>query len=156
MTTPCTSAPAGEIYRLRFDATLDEVMRVCSELNVLALQRGGVEWAAEVDLGLTEALSNVVRHGYGGQPGGHIDLWCSETESRWCLTAVDSGSPIPPDLLRNDTGDVFDFDPNDLQSIPEGGMGLALMRSCFDGVDYRAGQDGNCLTLEKLFRQSAA
>jgi serine/threonine-protein kinase RsbW len=144
------------VYHAEFEATLDEVSRVCSEFHTLAQARAGVEWAAHVDLGLTEALSNVVRHGYGPSRQGRMSLGCTERGKTWLMTVQDRGSPIPRDLLDRADGSVFDFDPEDVQSIPEGGMGLALIRSCFDELDYEDGADGNRLLLVKHIEHPAA
>lgn len=148
--------PGHPLYEARISATLDEVSRLCAELNALAIERGGVEWAAEIDLGLTEVLTNVVRHGYGDDGRGHIALCCTTLEQRWLLSVHDQGSPIPADLLDKADASVFDFDPDDLDSIPEGGMGLALIRGCFDELDYVASPSGNRLHLVKQLPRLAA
>lgn len=148
-TTPAHTLPGRPLYEAWIPATLDEVSRLCAELNVLAIDRCGVEWAAEIDLGLTEVLTNVVRHGYGDDNCGRIALSCTVEDAHWLLSVLDQGSPIPADLLAQADGSVFDFDPKDLDSIPKGGMGLALIRSCFDALDYVAGPTGNRLHLVK-------
>jgi serine/threonine-protein kinase RsbW len=147
---------ASPVYHADFEATLEEVSRVCSEVHALALERVGIEWAVLVDLGLTEALTNVIRHGYGAAQHGRVTLTCLEVADQWQLTLKDCGIPIPEALLRQADGSIFDFDPDDLQSIPEGGMGLALIRSCFDSVDYQVHRDGNCLLLTKHLDHPAA
>jgi serine/threonine-protein kinase RsbW len=144
------------VYHAEFDATLDEVSRVCAELQVLAQARGSIDWAAQIDLGLTEALSNVVRHGYGPARSGRMSLQCEEQGEQWLITLKDRGDPIPKDLLDQADGSVFDFDPDDVQSIPEGGMGLSLIRNCFDQLDYQAEPDGNTLALHTRIGLNAA
>jgi serine/threonine-protein kinase RsbW len=143
------------VFHAEFEATLEEVSRVCAELHGLAQARGPVDWAAQIDLGLTEALSNVVRHGYGPKRSGRMSLSCDEQDQQWWLTLKDRGDPIPKELLDRADGSVFDFDPEDLQSIPEGGMGLSLIRNCFDDLDYQATPDGNTLALRTRIGHSA-
>jgi serine/threonine-protein kinase RsbW len=147
------SAPA--LYHADFEATFKEVSRVCSEVHALALERGNIEWAVLVDLGLTEAMTNVIRHGYASAQHGRVTLTCIETVDQWQLTLKDCGTPIPQAQLHQADGSIFDFDPDDLRSIPEGGMGLALIRACFDTVDYQAHRDGNCLQLTKRLDPAA-
>ena len=137
------------VYRAHFEATLQELARVCSEVHALALKRGGEYWAMLVDLGLTEALTNVIRHGYGAAQNGHVTLTCVETAREWQLTLSDCGNAIPQSLLKQTCSSVFDFDPDDLQSLPEHGMGLALIRNCFDSIDYQVRTEGNHLLLTK-------
>lgn len=144
-----TRTSGVQVYCAQFDATLSELSRVCAEIGALAETRAGADWAAEINLGLTEALSNVVRHAYDNT-AGRISLSCVETEEAWLLTLNDNGVPIPQERVDSEDESVFDFDPQDLQSLPEGGMGLALIRRCFDRVSYQAGRDGNCLSLVKM------
>jgi serine/threonine-protein kinase RsbW len=144
------------IYSADIEATLDEVARVCSELSALAVVRGGADWSAQIDLGLTEALTNVVRHGYGAARSGRISLVCFDSRDRWRLTLGDQGAPIPEDRLQQSGRSVFDFDPDDLQTLPEGGMGLALIRSCFDLMNYEACPGGNLMSLTKRLTSQAA
>lgn len=146
---PPPGAGAQVIYRARFDARLEEVSRVCGEVHGLASARLGEPGAGEIDLGLAEALSNIVRHGCAGQPDAALELVCVESPDRWCLRVFDRGRPVPAELLRRDTSPVFDFDPDALDAIPEGGMGLALMRASFDDIDYFAGRHGNLMVLCK-------
>ncbi len=156
ISVPVQAPPGDLLYEAHIPATLEEVSRICAELNALAIARGGVEWAAEIDLGLTEVLTNVVRHGYGETGTGHIGLRCTADAGRWLLSALDQGSPIPTDLLAQADGSVFDFDPDDLDNIPEGGMGLALIRGCFDDLDYVVTPHGNRLHLVKQLPQPTA
>lgn len=144
------------VYHADFEATLQEVARVCSEVHALALERGGEIWAMLVDLGLTEALTNVIRHGYGEVLNGRVTLVCFATAHQWQLTLSDCGNPIPQALLQQADGSVFDFNPDDLHSIPEHGMGLALIHKCFDSVDYQVRVDGNELLLTKNLEHPAA
>lgn len=153
---PATEPLPMLVYHADFEATLQEVVRVCSEVHALALGRGGEIWAMLVDLGLTEVLTNVIRHGYGAVQNGRVTLTCAETACQWQLTLNDCGNPIPQVLLHQVAGSVFDFDPDDLHRIPEHGMGLALIRKCFDSVDYQVRMDGNELLLTKNLELPAA
>ena len=142
------------LYYANFEATFEQVSTVCAEIHALALQRGDVEWAVFIDLGLTEALTNIIRHGYGPDREGRVILTCVEFVNLWLFTLMDCGISIPQAMLRQASDSIFNFDSNDLQSIPEGGMGLALIRACFDSVSYQVYQDGNYLLLTKHFSQS--
>lgn len=142
---------ASVLYRAEIAARLEEVSRVCAEVAALAAQRGDEAVAAQVDLGLAEALSNIVRHGYAPDaPDASVQLVWTEQPGCWCLRLFDHGHPIPDAALQPGADDPFDFDPLALDTLPEGGMGLALLRASFDRVDYRAGPRGNLLVLTKL------
>ncbi|NML16404.1 ATP-binding protein [Azohydromonas caseinilytica] len=149
-------ADARVIYRADIAARLEEVSRVCAEVAALAAQRGDETLAAQIDLGLSEALSNIVRHGYEAHArDARVQLLWTEQPDRWCLRLFDRGRPIPEAALQPSAHDPFDFDPLALDSLPEGGMGLALLRASFDRVDYRIGPRGNLLVLTKLLQPQA-
>jgi serine/threonine-protein kinase RsbW len=151
------AAPATRILLdERIDASLEEVSRVCAQVAALARSRGGEEWAGTLDLGLTEAMTNVVRHGYSGRAGLYIDVRCTD-DGQWLqLQLGDCGTPIPAPLWAAADGSVFDFDPNDVQTVPEGGMGLSLIRACFDESSYHSDAQGNHLLLRKRMPTGAA
>lgn len=160
MNAPQDDEPAGPepgpqpgaqvIYRARIGARLEEVSRVCAEVAALAAERLGEAAAGEIDLGLSEALSNIVRHGYpAGAPDAAVQLVCVDAGDCWCLRVFDRGRAIPEERLQPREEDPFDFDPERLDALPEGGMGLALLMASFDRVEYRAGADGNLLVLTK-------
>jgi serine/threonine-protein kinase RsbW len=90
-----------------------------------------------------EAYNNIVLHGYCGRTPGPFQM-----KIRNC-----------PECVRveiRDTGESYD--PNqascpDLESLPESGIGIFLMRSMVDEVSYVAGCP-NVLTLVKRLDQS--
>jgi serine/threonine-protein kinase RsbW len=56
---------------------------------------------------------------------------------------------MPAQVLDNASEDRFDFDETDLADIPEGGMGLALIRMNMDEVEYRSNESENRLRMVK-------
>jgi anti-sigma regulatory factor (Ser/Thr protein kinase) len=64
----------------------------------------------------------------------------------------DWGRPIPGDALAGAGLSRFDFDPDDLDAIPSGGMGLSLITAVMDDVAYRSDGGQNVLTLRRGLR----
>lgn len=67
------------------------------------------------------------------------------------LEILDCGDAMPPpfrERLRNGSR-VLDFDPGDIQSLPESGMGLQIIHEIMDEVDYRSDAGVNRLSLMK-------
>jgi serine/threonine-protein kinase RsbW len=64
---------------------------------------------------------------------------------------IDSGRPIPKEHWQRKADAPFDFDPDNLASLPEHGMGLALIRLSFDVVNYESAGGINRLTMAKRF-----
>jgi serine/threonine-protein kinase RsbW len=65
------------------------------------------------------------------------------------LRIHDWGRPIPGEALAEAGVSRFDFDPDDLEGVPVGGMGLSLITAVMDDVAYRSDEGQNVLTLRK-------
>lgn len=88
-----------------------------------------------------EAFNNAVLHGQTrpGQPTP-IEIELVVGPDALTLSVSDEGGGFEPELVP---------DP-DLESLPEGGMGLFIMRSFMDEVRYQRTPDGkNVLTMHK-------
>lgn len=116
---------------------------------VTALMQGWEDEAREaVDLTLVEALTNIVRHGNGTETRP-IGLEVTLTETQVSIDVVDVTPPVLPDLLARAGASAFDFDPDDVQSIPESGRGLALILLLMDEVSLHEEHDLSRLRLKR-------
>lgn len=88
-----------------------------------------------------EAFNNLVTHGYRGRPDGVLDVEAEMTRDLITLRLIDGGIQV----------DFASLDPPDLDSLPESGMGVFMMRALVDDVTYSAGEL-NVLTLTKRVR----
>ena len=115
------------------------------------------EEAGAVELCVVEAVTNVIRHAYGGVPGNEVWLEMCYTAERLDLNVQDRGASMPQPQVRRlaEGSEVFAFDPADLNSVPEGGMGLELIRQTMDRASYSTHGDTNCLRLTKFLRPEA-
>lgn len=99
-----------------------------------------------VEICLTEALNNVIKHGYRNRPNFGIDINIRKNEKYLEIEIVDNGEPRtklePPKL---------DFDPNDIENLPESGMGLYIIHQLMDEINYITLNGKNFFTLKKLF-----
>jgi serine/threonine-protein kinase RsbW len=85
-----------------------------------------------------EAYNNVAIHGYRDRSDGFLEVEAEMGPDSMTLRLSDNGLPI-------------DFDsvvPPDLDSIPDHGMGIFMIRSMVDDVAYESGEP-NVLTLTK-------
>jgi serine/threonine-protein kinase RsbW len=85
-----------------------------------------------------EAFNNVAVHGYRGLPTGPVDVEVAWDAEKLVVTMIDSGHTFDPSSVG----------PPNLDDLPEEGMGLFIMRSYMDEVDYRPGPP-NILRLVK-------
>lgn len=102
----------------------------------------------ELIVAVNEAASNIVRHGFQGQPAD-ISLAVTCDPDQVEVTLVDRGPAFDPrDATRPDTSLPLD-------QRPFGGLGVQLMRDLCNGFHYRRDGDGrNVLRLSKKMNQA--
>jgi serine/threonine-protein kinase RsbW len=139
--------------RVRIEATLSAVARAVEALQARLPDRLDEHQRFEVAIALAEVLTNIVEHGYEDRGGPPIELAWSASARGLVIEISDSGRPIPRERLDQAGADTtFGFDPTDLGGLPEGGMGLGIIKTAFDHVDYRSKGGVNRLRLGKRFR----
>ena len=143
--------------KIRFNvpARLEEVRAVAETLRAFMSEEVPAEARDAIELGIVEALTNVVRHGYAGMQSGAIELQFEQSADAAILELIDTGIPIPAENLQRDSAAAFDFDPDDVAALPEHGMGLSLIRLSFDAVQYQSAEGVNRLTMAKRFGTSS-
>ena len=139
--------------RLVVQPSLPEVARAVEYLERQLPPRLDEQARFQVAIALAEVLTNIVEHGYAMAGGPPIELAWSTSERGLVIEVRDAGRPIPRDKLDNASRDTtFGFDPTDLGGLPEGGMGLGIIKTAFDHVQYRSDGGTNRLRLGKRFR----
>lgn len=130
---------------LRADSRLENVELLARAVRGLVAAAGleGRE-CARVELAVDEALNNVIRHAYRHEPGHPVELVFTLDERCFTLEVADEGAPMPPRRAP-----VLDFDPGDLEHLPEGGMGLFIIHSVMDQVEYRSAGGRNSLVMTR-------
>jgi len=133
------------VITLRADSRLENVELLARAVRGLVAAAGldGRE-CAHVELAVDEALNNVIRHAYALQPGHPIELVFTLDERCFTLEVADEGAPMAPRRAP-----VLDFDPGDLEHLPEGGMGLFIIHSVMDQVEYRSAGGRNSLVMTR-------
>jgi serine/threonine-protein kinase RsbW len=86
---------------------------------------------ADLKLALTEAASNSVRHAYGGDGVGRVDVAYELLPDRLVIEVTDEGGGFDPAKTR--------AAPSDLS---EGGLGIAIIRAIADVVEIGAHPNG--------------
>jgi signal transduction histidine kinase len=129
---------------LRFPAELDRLAAIRSFIEEAA-NRFQVEPDAVDDmlLAVDEAATNIIVHGYRGQPGA-IEIEVEKQDGSLAVSLRDQAPPFDPTTVP-----VPDLSLP-LDQRPFGGMGVYLMRQSMDEVIYRVSpQGGNELILVK-------
>ena len=113
-------------------------------VNSLAAQEGLDDIAAcHLALAMDEALTNVIRHGYGEDPNGRIWITISTLAPSNGLRVEieDRARTVDPAALRG----------RDLDDVRPGGLGMHLMRTLVDRFEHAPRDGGGMrLVLEKL------
>ncbi len=134
---------------LMIDSDLDKVSLIARAVRTVCAELLPEEELDAVELSLVEAINNVIKHGYHGEKGKDVGVTVRLNTDKVELEVVDHASPMQPDVLNQASEDRFDFDETDLDNIPEGGMGLALIRMNMDEVEYVSGGGENRLRMVK-------
>ncbi len=104
---------------------------------------GGDDFHNEVISAFSEALNNVILHGYGPVIG-ELQIEIEPRHDRLIIRLMDYGKTFDPRTAP----------APDLDSLPESGMGVFIMRSFMDDISY-AGGTPNTLSMTKLSRPNA-
>lgn len=121
---------------------LDDVDKVVQALRAVAEPVLGSQTAVAFEVAVSEALTNIVVHGYKGQDDGQdIAIHLSSNQDALQVILVDHGTPGPENL--------FDEGPDlhEIDFMQESGRGLALIRHYADAVTYTPSPNGNQLIL---------
>ena len=123
---------ATELARLR-----TFVHTFCQELPIRLLDEEGV---SQLELAVTEAASNIMRHAYHGRTDQRIQVTADAFVDRVCLQLWHHGTAFDPATVQPP---VFD-------GSRDGGFGVYIIAHCVDEVRYvRDERGGNCICLVK-------
>jgi serine/threonine-protein kinase RsbW len=123
------------VIQLRVPGTLayrNIALRAVSEACKMVQQDLGEPWdelEAHAVSAVGEAFNNVAIHGYAGLAVGYIDTAIGWTTDELVIQITDNGHSFDPQAVE----------PLDLDELHESGMGLFIMRSFMDRVDYEPG-----------------
>lgn len=101
----------------------------------------------EIELSLAEALNNIIKHSYKGNEENKIDINISIDDSKITIALTDYG-----ESRRNIDKPVLEFDPADIDSLPEGGMGLFIIEQLMDENLYTVDGNKNIFKLVKFIK----
>jgi len=101
----------------------------------------------KIALALEEAVTNVIRHAFDGLPPPHlITVRIDITAELFVAEIIDNGHPFDPTAAPNPDLSL------PLERRSPGGLGIYLMRSMMDRMQYRRSDGYNRLRLEKAPR----
>lgn len=134
------------LLHLSGEATFDTVRLVGMAIRAVCASVASGTEAAQIELAVVEASNNIVEHAYSTLHGD-IVLDVDIGEKKIVIALHDTGETMPS--VSNQSANL-DFDPMNLDDLPEGGMGLFLMTSIMDERSYVSVNGRNTLTLTKF------
>ncbi|MEN6372018.1 MAG: ATP-binding protein [Armatimonadota bacterium] len=82
----------------------------------------------DIKLAVGEAVSNAIRHGCRDNPDARVTIRVLATGDKLVIEMTDTGPGFNPDTAAISCTDSL---------LPEGGMGIRLMRHCMDEVSFQ-------------------
>ncbi|MDX8412410.1 MAG: ATP-binding protein [Mariprofundaceae bacterium] len=145
----------SEITKLRMQvpATLQAVRTICAVVNAVAsnLCEDG-NFPHQVELGVAEAVGNIVKHGYKQNPDCVITVGI-QTTSEYLQVSLRDQAPHFNPL----SGEVSDDYEESFEKVSEDSMGAGRvwMRQFMDHLEYKRLHDGNLLIMQKYYATEA-
>lgn len=93
-------------------------------------------------LAVSEAVENIIRHGYGQEVPNEIEVRVTSESGKLNIELTDDAPPFNPTNNRKKKQWSVD-DP------PIGGLGIHIIHSVMDDVEYKRQGEENLLILEK-------
>ncbi len=144
-------------FRFTIESNLSDVFLVSVVIRGVCDHLGlNPAEASLVDLSAVEAVTNVIKHAYLGTPGHEVAVEVLAAGERLDLFVRDRGQSMPEEQVAKlrDGSNVLEFDPLDLELVPEGGMGLQIIHQLMDETAYITEAGINCLRLTKFLHRS--
>ena len=129
---------------LEFTALCDDLQNVRAAAHKYAILVGFDDnIAAKITLAITEAFTNIIRHGYGGQ--------CKDNKIKILFDYAPDNKGLK--IVTRDYGcqvDIEQIKSRDLEDIRPGGLGVHIIKTVMDFVEYKKAEGkGMILTMIK-------
>jgi serine/threonine-protein kinase RsbW len=126
-----SNVPDGPTVRLTIPAKAEYITLVRLALSGLSRLRPlSEETLGDLKLAVTEACSNSVRHGYGDDGEGTVEILYELRPDRLVVEVADDGPGFDAQGERPDEA-----------NLEEGGLGIAIIRALSD--EFEAGERSN-------------
>jgi len=138
------------ISSLQIVSSLDSIVTVSDSTRHVAesLELSQTE-IYEVELVVVEAVTNCIKYACEYKADNYIKVDYQVDSDILSIVIEDGGKPWEDFDKVSKRKSPFDFSLEDLDSIPESGMGLALLHQIMDHVSYQRVEGKNILTLKK-------
>jgi len=139
--------------RIVIDSRLEEVRTVRKAISTMASEVpfSTEEWQ-QVKTCVAEAVNNAIIHAYGRQAGHEVAVEIRLEKDRVVCTVADRGRAVPKEAFGRKPR--LDVSAEEVEKLPEGGMGLYIMHQVMDRIEYESRDGRNVLTLTRFVRKA--
>ena len=118
--------------KFTISSSFENVELVGMSINkICSTHFGSTDVSSQIELCVVEACNNVIEHAYSNNPDNEFSVDLLLTATQIEITITDTGVE-----KINHTSPNLEFDPNDLENLPEGGMGLFIIEQIMCQIDY--------------------
>jgi serine/threonine-protein kinase RsbW len=116
---------------LKIESKTDKLVAVRDFVSQAAYASGfSDEEVSKIALAVDEACTNVIKHAYKFDPKKQITITITEKDRDFEVAIVDNGKQFDPRIVKQP--DMKEY----LSSYRRGGLGVYLMKSLMDKVEY--------------------
>lgn len=116
------------------------INKICSQIPLTDVE------AYQIEACVVEAINNTIEHAYQHTPGNRVVVDVRLYLDRIAFKVSDTGLAMTSAATPS-----LDFDPDNLEALPEEGMGLFIIHQVMDQVAYRTENGKNILEMIKTF-----
>ncbi len=136
---------------LTASSTLEHVSLVGAAVNGICRSIVSEGEAYQIGLCVVEACNNVIEHAYRYDETQTFSVTVTLTAEEISCSMRYGGYSFPEGI---NLPTQFNFDPNDIDNLPEGGMGLFIMGQLMDKIEITNENNINILTLTKFLHNN--
>jgi anti-sigma regulatory factor (Ser/Thr protein kinase) len=124
-----------------------EVPRLADAVEAFGREQGFIEDDIHsIQLLLDEVVINVIKHGYKDEKGRPIDVTLSLEGKTLTIRVEDEARPFDPTAAPPPNLDL------PIEERPIGGLGVHIVKSLTDSMDYQRAGSRNILTMTKTLQ----
>ncbi|MGQ9805470.1 MAG: ATP-binding protein [Chlorobiales bacterium] len=129
---------------LTIQSSVDQLEKIRNFISKAAQAFGFEESESyKIVLAVDEACSNIIRHGYGKNADEKLHIVIQTADNRFTVTVNDNGKSY--DIRTHPLPDMEAY----LAAKKSGGLGIKLIRSLVDEIEYEQSNGENKLVLTK-------
>ena len=100
----------------------------------------------DIEIAVAEAMTNIVKHAYNSDENKKIELNLTKSSDYIIIEIFDDAPEFKIDFNRE-----LVYNPEDIDTLPEGGMGIFLMNKCMTSIELKRVNNKNQLIMKKKY-----